>query len=269
MPDDTLKTLQSSKDPNQLLAAALGLAASLEPSDHEALLKVLRTSSFLSRLDSAEDYQKPPKRLRLSKIVEKLSSNPAASARQVLIELIQSPGVIDHPSRVDLLIEAVGTIRPSPPEVLKFWDSHWLPEDGYSNLTARAAVTNGSAPAISLFEKKMADPHHPEEDKLAWMHGDVLPHRNDLPLLQACDRLLRQSMPQSLRVPLVEVLFNYDPEWSTPRNPVYPPDRKRASIESLRVLRSIGEWSLANLKLDTRTESAVKTALKEIAERLQ
>jgi hypothetical protein len=267
MSEEKLKVLQSSKDPNQLLAVAVSLAGSLEPEDHTALLRFLQNSAFLSRLDSAEDYEKTPKRLRFCKVLEKLSANPTASAHAVLVQLTQSPAVLHHPSRIDLLIEAVIPIRPAPPEIIRFWERHWQPEDGYSNLTARAAVENGSPPAISLFEKKMADPTHSEEDKLAWMRGEVLTHRNDVALLQGCERLLKNPLPENLRVSLVEVLFDYDPQWSTPRSPKSPPDRKRASPESRQVMRRIGDWTLANLKLEAHTKAAVEQALKEVSDR--
>lgn len=65
---------------------------------------------------------------------------------------------------------------------------------------------------MQLLEKKFADPAHAAEAKLDWMHRSILPHRNDLELLRACERLLTGPLPENLKLALVETLFDYKPD---------------------------------------------------------
>jgi hypothetical protein len=167
--------------------------------------------------------------------------------------------------RADLLIEACAVIRPAPPEVVRFWDNHSQPDDGFSHLTIKAVVDNGSAPALVLLEKKMADSKHSEEDKTAWMRSRILTHRNDLPLLQTCERLLTAGLPAGLRPSLVEVLFDYRPaEWFSPAASFNPPDRRQASPEALAQLRKIGQLALKTVPLTERLKEMVEKTLEEI-----
>lgn len=256
------------KEPRELAAACLALAQSQQPDDHARLLSQLQSEEFLKQLDSEKAYLGPPVRLRLRRILEVLSKNPAPSARQALITLTQTPSFYNEPARADLLILAIAEIRPALPEVIKFWDKHSQPDDGFTPLTIEAMVKNGSAPAINLLEEKIADPRHEEEDKLDWMRSSILTHRNDLILLQGCERMISRGLPERLRVALIEVLFDYRPqEWFRPSAVLKAPDRRLASPEALSHLRKIGEIALSMKGLKEALRKKIEETLQEIPEK--
>src|SRR5205823_1816263 len=144
--------------------------------------------------------------------------NPALSAAQTLVNLTQSPGYNAVLVRTDLLITACAGVRPPPAPLLKFWDNHCRPMDGFTPLTIVALVVNGTVPAIDLLERKFADPTHGDDVKGDWMHNAVLPHRDDVELLRGCQRLVRHRLPKHLRPALVETLFDYRPDDWYPEN---------------------------------------------------
>jgi hypothetical protein len=185
----------------------------------------------------------------------------------MLVALTQTPGFYKEPARADLLIDACAEVRPAPPEVIKFWDNHSQPDDGFTHITIEAVVENGSEPAISLLEKKMSDPKHEEEDKLHWMRSSILTHRNDLILLQACECILGASLSENLRISLVEVLFDYKPEWFPPSTVLKPPDRQKAIPQALAQLRKIGEFALNKMNLTKDLRKKVEKTLEQIQEK--
>ncbi len=259
---------EPSKEEQRALAKeALALARSTRPKDHSLLLQRLRSEEFLKKLDSEKAYEGSSNRLRLSYILQILSKNPAPSARSVLVALTQTPDFYKEPARADLLIEACAEVRPAPPEVIEFWDNHSQPDDGFTHLTIEAVVENGSEPAISLLEKKMSDPKHDEEDKLHWMRSSILTHRNDLILLQACERMLGGSLSENLRLSLVAVLFDYRREWFSPSAVLKPPDRGGATPQAFEQLRKIGKFALNKMKLNDDLRKKVEKTLEEIKEK--
>jgi hypothetical protein len=254
-----------SDDPRQIVAAALGLARSATPDDHQHLLSQLRSAAFLTDLDSPQEYQQTGKRLRIARVLEALATNPAPSARDVFVQLTASPEFIHEPRRVDILIRYSAEVRPAPPPLVAFWDSHSQPLDGFANLTIEALTKNGSEPALALLERKLADPAHPDDDKQYWMRSYMLPHRNDVQLLQTVERLLTRSLPVHLRPDLVEAIFDYQPDqWYSEATVVQPPNRQEASPEAKHLLRRIGQLALNSVALTPAQQETVKKALDDI-----
>jgi hypothetical protein len=259
---DSAGILRGSRDPARLQAAAVALASSPRAGDHEALLARLRDPDFLRRLDSAAAYRGSPKRLRLAAVLTALGSNPAAGARRALIALAQSPSFNASAPRADLLIQACASLRPAPPEVVRFWDAHSRPDDGFTPLTIEALVQNGSAPALALLERKLADPRHADDDKRAWMLSSVLTHRNDPALLAACGRWLARGLAKRLKPTLVDALFDYRPtEWFSPATVLRPPPRAEASPAARAELRKIGAYALRAVTLGERQRRAIRETL--------
>lgn len=259
---------QPSKEEQRVLAGeALALARSVLPEDHSLLFQKLTSEEFLKKLDSEKAYQGPPNRLRLRHLLDTLSKNPTPSARSTLVALTQAPNFYKEPARADLLIIACAEVKPAPPEVIRFWDNHSKPNDGFTPLTIEAIVKNGSEPAIALLEKKMFDPKHEEEDKLDWMRSSILTHRNDLILLKGCERMVAGSLPDNLRIALIEVLFDYRPkEWYSPSVVFKAPDRRQATPEALAQLRKIGEFALKQMNLKDDLKEVIEKTLYEIKE---
>ena len=262
------QTEPSKEDQRALATEAFALAKSVRPEDHSLLLQKLKSEEFLKKLDSEKAYQGPSNRLRLRHLLETLSKNPTPSARNTLVALTQIPEFYKEPARADLLIKACAEVRPATREVIKFWDNHSQPDDGFTPLTIEAIVKNGSEPAITLLEKKMSDPKHDEEDKLDWMRSSILTHRNDFILLQGCERMLSGGLLDNLRIALIEVLFDYRPkEWFRPSTVLKAPDRRQATPEALAQLRKIGEFALKKMNLRDDLKKVVEKTLEEIKEK--
>lgn len=269
MSDDTRDTnavLASSTDPDELYAVAAALVTSPDAGDHAALADSMSKEGFLARLDSEKDYRAGTRFLRVARLLKGLKSAAAPSARQVLVQLTQAGEFVANWTRADLLIKAVVIFRPPPAPVLKFWDEHFQPEDGFMNLTAQALAENGTEPAIALLEKKLADDRFEDEERVWWMRTAVLTHRYDLPMLRACQRLVSAGLTEPpMRRDLVEALFDYQPlEWHGPDDGYPPPPLERASPEARRLLTSIGQYALENVALTSdqrKVVGATTTAL--------
>ncbi|HYQ47203.1 MAG TPA: hypothetical protein VER11_34770 [Polyangiaceae bacterium] len=257
------------KPPSTPLAAAIGEAQSEDAKRHAALLAKLQTADFLRTLDSEADYAEAARlHLHVDQVVEALARNPAPSAQSAFLALTSNPAYLAEDDRVTGLIRASVNVRPAPPALLRFWDRYSRHDDGFTPITIDALVNNGSPPAIALLERKFADPTHPDEDKVAWMHSSVLTHRNDLQLLLGCERLLRSTLKKKLRPQLVETLFDYLPgEWFRPAVSYSPPELNSASPEALKQLGRIGAYALKAVALSPTQKAAVEKRMRG-AERL-
>jgi hypothetical protein len=253
-----------SPDPRELLASALALARSNRAADHQQLLSMLWSADFLSKLDSPAEYAQTGRRLRISMVLDALAHNPAPSAANTLVSLTERGPFLDSAERVDFLITACAAIRPSPSQVIRFWDAHCQPDDGYEHLTMEAIFENGSEPAMELMERKMSDPRHSDDSKLHWMRAGIVPHRNDVPLLRACERLLTRGLPVNLRPALVDVLFDYRPEWYKPAHPYLPPERRQASPEAKDEMRRLARLAFSAVALTAEQKAAIEKAMSEI-----
>jgi hypothetical protein len=257
--------LAHSTDPAQLSKTAVELAASAQAADHSLLLQYLNSASFLDRLDSADDLAKlEPKSLRVAKVIKALTDNPAPVSKQTLIALSHGGDFVSQEPRQWLLIYALVVVRPPPPEVIAFWDAQCQPDADYPNDTAIAICDNATTEAMALMEKKLVKTDFENDTKIAWMRGPMIRHRNDLPLLEACERMITTSLPMELRPSLVQALCDYNPRWYYSSNPPKPPPRAIASREALTVLRRTCEYSKAKLTLGSEVKAAVEKTLSEI-----
>jgi hypothetical protein len=264
--DERSKMLEEARRSERALGIALPLAKSAEPHDQQTLLRRLTDPQFLAQLDSDEDYENSGQGLAVGQVLEALSRNQAPSAKDALVSLTQAEVFTNQPARADLLIRYSATVRPPPPALIRFWDAHSRPEDGFTPLTIEALVVNGTPPALGLLEQKMADAGHDNATKTDWLRQDILPHRNDVELLRSCRRMLAGSMPAELRPALIEVLFDYRPdEWYPEHGVVAAPDRHLASAETKAELRLIAQFALAHVALESALKTKVEAVLKELA----
>ncbi len=263
---NSVNTLQTSKNPDELVAAALSLARGSDAEGHAALTKQFQSAEFYDRLDSNEAYGDFGSPLELNRILLALAENKSESAVKVLIGLSQSSVYLAVNRRITMLITACAGLRPAPPEIVRFWDAYSQPEKGFVPRTVSALVVNGSPPALALLEKKMGDPRYESEDQIDWLHGPILEHRSDAPLLASCLRMLKGQMPDELRPALVETLFDYRPqEWFPGKRSVVPapPPPGKISREAVVQMRSIGEYALKNVKLSDDLRKAIEQYLKD------
>ncbi|MBM3789055.1 MAG: hypothetical protein FJW35_01755 [Acidobacteria bacterium] len=244
---------------------ALRLAQSRSDADHDSLHRMFSDPMFYSRLDSEEAYRGDPERLRVAGVLQKLAENGSPGARKTLAALARSGLFAGHRSRILLLIRALANVKPATPDAVAFWARHCQPEDGYSNVTIRSVIENGSAAAVKIFEMNIVNSGHPEADRYSWLVMDVLQHRNDLELLRSCERLIDSPLEESYRLLLVEVLFDYQPEkWYRAHGWVEPPPRSSASDASLGQLRAVGRKALGTLPLSPAQRNQVQSVIDEI-----
>jgi hypothetical protein len=250
---------------DELLRQYMQLAASTNPTDHKPLLEALSSSEFLFRLDSRDDYRrKATADLRLARLYEAMRKNDSAAMRATWLTLARTnqPGACDACD--ELLIKTLSVIRPAPPEVIEFWAKHSAPESIQLGFTIDALCENGSIPALALLEKRLTATPYPPEQKISWMRRAMLPHRRDVAMLAAVDRLLNRALPKSLRPALVEVMFDYRPdEWYRERHPPTP-DAQPLTPEAKTLLQKIGAMALKKVTLTATQRRAVTKALNEL-----
>jgi hypothetical protein len=246
------------------LREALGAARGKDAGAIGALLARLQTEEELARLDSEADYVVAAKfRLRVAQVVEALARNPAPSAREAFVALTESPLFISNDERIIALIRASEHVRPPPPELVSFWDRHCQPDDGFTPTTIAALVSNASSPAIALLETKLCDDEHDEDERISWMRTDILTHRNDLPLLQSCERLITEGLPEHLRPLLVDALFDYRPgEWFKPAQSYSPPPLESASSEALDQIIKTAVVALTMVRLTDEQRQVVRERMR-------
>ena len=252
--------------PQELVRQAVGWANGKTANEQSMLLSALSSADFLSRIDTSQDYiALAPKRLRIARIFKVLIMNDSVVAYQTLTALTQVPTFKDSDAREELLVKALAVIRPAPSVAVQYWEAHSTPDSIHLHFTIDALCKNGSDPAIALLEKKMIDPDQEVDYKFAWLRGPILAHRNDLPLLRGCHRLLQSTLEPELKGALVEALCAYrKEEWYKSCTVPVPPDRARASKEALEELRAICEFAKANLTLQPMEKVAVDITLTEV-----
>lgn len=266
MNENVTNVMQTSNDSKEVLTAALVLARSKNPTDHQKLQAFLGQQTFLAKLDSPEEYRNATaKRLRISKLLEALSTNDEPSAHTLYISLTKNEVFLAEGARTDELIRFSKDIRNQANLLTAFWDKYSQPDDGFVNLTIQALIKNGTASAMTVLEKKMADAKHEDDDKTAWMRIMFVPNRDDLELLKSCERMLSGKLPTNLRPYLVEVIFDYKPaEWYSPHSAVNPPDRQKTDAKVREQLNRVAQIALKLGNVTPAQKQAVQNTLKEI-----
>lgn len=267
MAHNLARVAATSNDPMELMEAAETAAASRDEADHAALRSSLRDESFLSRLDTDEEYDAPPKQLRLARVLHALSENRCEASDKTLAALAADQMFTSVEPRQFLLIRALVPVRPATPPAVAFWSAHASPTAPYKHVTMDALADNGTEPAVALLEKSLANPAHDPEDRVAWMRDPVLRNRDNECILTACERLVRGGLEDPLREDLVAALFDYREEWYLACDPPQPAAFERTPGPAKDILKRIGEIALADLQLDPRTEAAVRTRLKAIGDK--
>lgn len=245
------QTVAQSTDSKALVHAAQVLASSDDPLDHRALGAALVDAGFLARLDEDAAYHGRLNKLRVARVLRTLGKKLDASRAALLVGLMGAPGFLAQDMRTDMLIKVSASLRPSPPEAIAFWDAHCQPEDGFGNLTIAALIENGSPPALELFVTKLLDSAHPEDDRLEWLRQNVLPHRQNVDLLRACRQALARGLEPPLDLVLVQVIFDYRPEWYRPATVQLPPETAGLTGPVL------AEWTAEMLGLAAQAQGQV------------
>jgi hypothetical protein len=260
--------LRSADEPRELVDTAVEFAASEQAADQSVLLGFLNSSQFLLRINSAQEYATArPKQLRVAKVIRVLRDSPHRVSKDTLIRLAQGGDFVrTNWLCQELLVRALVSIRPAPPEAVQYWDQQSTPAAVNRHVTIDMLCENGTDPALALLEQKLVDPAQEEEYKVAWIRDPMLRHRNDEPLLRASERMITRTLPPDLRLVLLEALCTYDRTWYPGCAPPKPPPRPLASADARRILRTICRYALEHLELSELLRAAVRATLVEIGD---
>ena len=262
MTHDQESILKTSDDGRELKQVATHLATSRKAADLAGLARFLPQVDFLLRLDPGKAYEGVYTSLRLARVIGCLAENSSPSAHDVLLGLIDADGFQGNLLRIQLLIHALASIRPSPPKAISYWNRLSPPGGSLAHDVVEALVINQSPPAMELLESRLGDPAHAERPRKAWLRQLVLPRRNDLPLLRCCHHLLLRPVTPEIGRLLVEALFDYDREgWYRGCSPPVPPPIAQALPASRDLYRQIAELALAKYPLGPDLTAKVKAVL--------
>ncbi len=261
-----ISILESATEPKALVDASATLAASEVVSEHEQLLGYLNSLPFLLRLNTEREYDvSSPRQLRVARVMKILRDNPHAAARVTLTGLARGGEFVgENWLRQELLVRALVTQRPPSPEAIQYWDMQSQPESENCHITIDMLCENGTDESMTLLESKLADPGHAREYKVAWIRDSMLRHRNDTPLLVASERMIQGSIPEDLRLILLEALCSYSADWYPSCSKPKPPPRILAPAESQKVLRRICRHAIEHLPLGVILGASVRKTLADV-----
>lgn len=262
MNEQDLTTLRNSRDPDAVCQAALQIADANDPDGLRLLGQKLGSNEFLSILDSEQDYQSSPETLNVTGVLETLAENPAPQAQELLTQLTQNPVFLSNLSRVEMLILACANLRPVPEPVLKFWIQQTGPESSSTPLVVEALFTNGTEPAMRLFENLMNSPSYSDSDKSFWLLTYAVPHRDDLHFLEAAERAIQRNAEEQTKFEWIRVIFDYKAGWYPPRDIPVPPDPMLIQPQSKEKLLLVGNYALSLSDLPEDLKIAVESRLK-------
>lgn len=202
----------ASDDPEQLA----GLPAKLTD---RALLATLNTEQELHALPAAS--------LQLHFVLDALAGNPHAAAATAFDALAAAPMYQQPGPFLTLLLQASARAVSPGPALQSLWQIQLTPDATELDLTVAILLDNGSAAAIDVLEHALLSNAYREDYVVAWLRDPLLRHRQDLPALQMCSRLLASDWSSTLKGVLVDVLFEYRPdEWYRhDTTPPAPPPR--------------------------------------------
>jgi hypothetical protein len=265
MPRDAT-ILQNSRDPKLLANTAAEFAASDQVADQTVLARALNSEDFLGRLNTPREYDTLiTKQLRVAKAIRVLRDSQHAVSKQTLVTLAQGGTFIDgNWRRQELLVRALVTVRPASPPAIKYWDEQSQPAAVNRHVTIEMLCENGTEPAMALLERKLIDPTQETVYKVSWVRAFMLPHRNDLALLQACERMIAGSLPLPLRYTVLEMLCDYDERWYPCCYHPKPPPRVLIQRDAKEVLARICRNAKANMELSPSLRLSVNRTLAEI-----
>ena len=248
---------------NGLLEMANGDTSKLEE-----LQRRLLDPAVLDVLDSEADYEtEMPEDLYVAGLIQALMDRGDAPAQKVLSQLTLAPVWADQDARIELLVQALATVRPATPDAIVFWDKYSQPEDGFANLTIDACTANGSAPAIDLVGRKLIDSKHSVEERSGWLYSSVVPHRNDETLLAMLDALMGSPVDAEIKSVIVDVIFDHRPEeWYSIHTQVFPPPRTGMSAASAAIVLRLADSLLQSDTLTDQQREAVVASKKQIGD---
>jgi len=244
---------------------AMALARSTEPADHDRLRALLTDEEHLRSLDTPDEYLRlPVENLQLHFVLTELSDNTAAPALETLDQLARHAAYREPGPRPALLLLASGKIGEVPAGIRQLWKEQLDADADELELAVAMVVANGSVEAISILEDALLHQSYDQDQVIAWLQDPILTHRQDVPLLAMCERLLRsEDWPGQLRTVLVEVLFDYRPDawYMIDVEPPRPPSRDALSAAARERLIAIADLALREGMIDKARRAEIDAQL--------
>ncbi len=264
--DQQLEVLETSHEPEQLVAAADALAVSANSSALLVLGRFLVSEAFLARLDVLDDPQL--KLTNLRHVLGVLEANPAEATGRLCELLAAHPGFLADPDRVLFLLPTLAAVRPMTAGAEAVFRA--TNADGFFNANGPLLVANGSPRALALFEEMIADASAAADDRVDMIHRAVLSHRLQATVLAACVRLLGRGLEPEVEAGLVETLFDYhEREWfGVARFAPTPPPWSAAETAVLQSYLQLGHELAQGGRLSPENAAAVGRTLQEIRDLL-
>jgi hypothetical protein len=235
---ERVTVLENSTSPDELELAATELATADDPEALDALETFLRQSEFLRRLD---DLTNPgEKTLHLSGVMEPLIERPSPEVVDLCLRLANDPIFLADDDRKSFLLQALAGVSPMNAETVKLFQR--TNDEGYFAFNAPLLVSNGSPPALELFETMMLDQEVPEERRADCLHSSITLNRTRLPISEMIMRLLSKDLEESVMIAATESVFDFQWRWFG-THPPQPPAWRSASDDVLRFVIRLGTGS--------------------------
>lgn len=261
------EVMRYSEDGRELQRAAVAFAQERSPNAISFLLQCLLNEGFLGRLDTPESYQQTFNMLRLARVVRNLMDNRIPEVDRLLLSLTGSPLYRSNALRIQLLIRALAVIQPSPDVAIAYWRMYAEPGGVLVYDVVEALCDNRSDPAIALLEQVFANPAHDRFEKQSWMREIILPIRDDPRIVLMCEKLVRQVLEAQLKVDLLEVMFDYQPDdWYIECEPPVPQSRTDLQ-DAVRVsLTNAGNFGLQMPEVPAPLREKIQSVLDDFRE---
>src|SRR5260221_9698445 len=198
--------LNEARDPEPLVSSAIALAASENRDAVIALARALRMPQFLARLEGDEGAAADSV-TNLADVFIALKEHPSEFSGRLCELIYGEDSFREVPSRINLALHALGAVKPVTARAVEIFTE--TSATGYAQVNGPILLANGEPPALEVFARIILEDWEEAYVKVDILHRALLPARDRLPVLQMCVRLLEASLEESVRVALVETLYDY------------------------------------------------------------
>lgn len=263
-----IKILETSPDPAELCRASQVLAAAPDEASHLKVAEMLRSPTFLAKMDPAGVLAPTPMDLKVWRTLRALRQNKAPSAAAAIVSLVSEPVWLDDPNRVDLLLAATTTARPPDKKVIQFWERYTSPSSIHLHIMVGVLIDNGSEGALKVFERLLADPKHTLEVRRTWLRRGYPLHRTEATFVASTRRILASpAHTPEIKLAAIEALFDYQEAWGDMHEPVKLVPHAAAASAVKQDLRKAAEEAKTLLEippeLGTKMQAVLATLGKE------
>src|SRR5438093_1214935 len=253
------EVLTTSTDRDALERAASALARSNHPRDLAFLEELLRDPGFLARLDDLTTFTTR----HLSRVMAALGEHPRPQTAEICLALAEDPVFLAEGDRKSFLLELLAKVKPMSQKTAAVFQH--ANDEGYFAFNARLLTSNASPRALALFESMMLDKNMSVESRVQCLHVSVVPHRIELLILRAADRILARASERAILEGVIESLFDFKQQWfGLESNISEPPAWRRASVEGLRFGLRMADTALAHNELNSELRETVRRSRQTI-----